>query len=100
MALDPNPESRSKEAETLEVAGRLEQPEIGRRIDFFREKLTSRLLWLFGGTVVLDVAVSGIASATGHDVSGFRDILREVLPAETGLLGAAIGYYFGERAAR
>ena len=84
--------------EILAVPEQLEQPEIGRSIDLFRERLTTRLLWVFVGTIGAEVAFAGVAMLTGHDVSPLRETLHDVVPAETGLLGAAIGYYFGERA--
>jgi hypothetical protein len=93
-------ELASREPEFLEVRGNLEKPDVGRNLDLFREKLTSRLLWLFGSTVIADVVLASVAAATGHDVTSARDLLHDVIPAETGLLGAAIGYYFGERAAK
>jgi hypothetical protein len=88
------------EPELLAVSERLERPELGRSIDHFREQLTTRLLWVFGGTIGGEVMLAGIAAFTGHDTSAIRDIMRDVIPAETGLLGLAIGYYFGEKAAK
>jgi hypothetical protein len=86
-----------KDPELLEIAGALKYPHVGRSIDVYREQLTNRLLALFGGTVLIDVIMAGIATFTGHDFSAAREVIRDVIPAETGLLGAAIGYYFGAR---
>ena len=92
--------ARDDEPELLEVSGNLEQPQVGRSIDVYREKLTNRLLYLFAATIVLDFGLAAIDALTGHPFADVRDVLRDVIPAETGLLGAAIGYYFGERAAK
>jgi hypothetical protein len=89
-----------EQPETLAVPDQLERPELGRSIDVFRERLTTQLLWVFIGTIGADVMFAGIAMWTGHDMSPLREMLHDVVPAETGLLGAAMGYYFGERSRR
>lgn len=91
---------RDEEPELQELSGKLEHPQVGRSIDLYREKLTNRLLYLFGATVILDFGLALVDAITGHPFTDVRDALREVIPAETGLLGAAIGCYFGERAAK
>ena len=84
--------------ETLEI-GQLEIPDIGGRVDQFREKL-ALLLVLFGLTIALYAVLVAINVWLGQDASLLAQGLHEVLPAETGLLGAAIGHYFGTRAGR
>jgi hypothetical protein len=92
--------SDEQQPEVLAVPEQLEQPELGRSIDLVRERLTTQLLWVFIGTIASEVVFAGIAMLTGHDVTPLREALHDVIPAETGLLGAAIGYYFGEKARR
>lgn len=87
-----------QQPEVLAVPEQLERPEIGKSIDVVRERLTTQLLWVFIGTIAAEVLFAGVAMLTGHDVSPLRETLHDVVPAETGLLGAAIGYYFGEKA--
>lgn len=99
MALTPNEPEAPLATPEADVVRDLERPRYG-PVDLFRERLTTRLLWLFGGTVAADIALTAVAAFTGHDASGVRDGLHDVIPAETGLLGAAIGYYFGERSRR
>jgi hypothetical protein len=86
-----------REPETLEIAGQLQQPHLGRSIDIYREKLTSRLIALFAGTVLLESIIAETAMITSHDFSTVREVVRDIIPAEVSLLGTAIGYYFGVR---
>lgn len=86
-----------REEETLEVVGSLQQPQLGRSIDIYRKELTRWLLALLAGTIFLEGVLAETAMLTGHDFSTVRDVSRDVILPEAGLLGTVIGYYFGVR---
>ncbi len=48
---------------------------------------------IFGATVALGF----ISSMTGYGWANTRELLQLLLPAETALLGSAVGFYFGTR---
>jgi hypothetical protein len=82
--------------EVISVSGNLERPEED-GLSLFRQGLTNKLIWVFGVTVVVGLGLSSLASQTGHDSTSILNFVHEVIPVETSLLGAAIGYYFAEK---
>ena len=60
--------------------------------ELVRTLVTLILLVIFGGTIYLTYQNLG-----GTNFTNARDLLQALLPAETGLLGTALGFYFGSR---
>jgi hypothetical protein len=77
------------------VAG--EEPRLrrGRNIDQTRAGLAWALVWIFGGTVAAVLLI--VALTSPHPASDVTELLRTLVPAETALLGSAVGFYFGTR---
>ena len=61
--------------------------------DLARSLIALALTILFGVTIVLAFAKTGNATTWANA----KDLLNMLLPAETGILGSALGYYFGTR---
>ena len=61
-----------------------------------RGALTVGLFVVFAVTIAVCLAVVALADASRWET--VKDLLQILLPAETGLLGSAAGFYFGTRA--
>ena len=83
----------------LTVQGELDdqEPRLRRRrhIDQTRAGLAWALVWIFGGTVAAVILI--VALTSPHPAAEVTEILKTLVPAETALLGSAVGFYFGTR---
>jgi Na+/H+-translocating membrane pyrophosphatase len=67
----------------------------GHNIDKTRAGLAIGFLAIFAVTVVAAILIAALSS---HEhVSDVNDLLHTLIPAETALLGSAVGFYFGTR---
>jgi hypothetical protein len=83
----------------LSVPGDVDESEPRLRRQRTVEKTRAGLAWallaIFAGTVLGVVLITAISShARGQDAS---QLLNTLLPAQTALLGSAVGFYFGTR---
>jgi hypothetical protein len=60
-----------------------------------RERVRWVLASILAGTFLLTVAAAFAGAQWGHQWANIREWLQAVLPAETAILGSAIGFYFG-----
>jgi hypothetical protein len=60
-----------------------------------RETVRWVLASILAGTFLLTVAAAFAGAQWGHQWANVREWLQAVLPAETAILGSAIGFYFG-----
>jgi len=105
----PGPESASELAEQapeeiveeppLTVSGDVDRQEPKTRprrtVDDTRAGLAWALVAIFGGTVG---AVILVVALNGHSPAAeVTELLKTLVPAETALLGSAVGFYFGIR---
>lgn len=67
-----------------------------RDIDKTRAGLAWALFLTFAGTVLAIVLI--VAFASHSRTEDATELLKTLLPAETALLGSAVGFYFGTRA--
>lgn len=67
----------------------------GRSIDQTRAGLAWALVIIFGLTIGAAIAV--IAFDSANPTGDVTELLRTLVPAETALLGSAVGFYFGTR---
>ncbi len=87
------------EEPTLSVEGDVDESEPRLRRERAHEKTRAGLAWAlfltFAGTVL---AVILVVAFGGHARSqDATELLKTLLPAETALLGSAVGFYFGTR---
>jgi hypothetical protein len=66
-----------------------------RDIDRTRAQITWAFIWIFAGTIAAVLLI--VAVANPHQSSEAIDVLKTLLPAETAVLGSAVGFYFGTR---
>jgi hypothetical protein len=64
-----------------------------------RERVRWVLASILAGTFLLTVAAAFAGAQWGHQWANVREWLQAVLPAETAILGSAIGFYFGTQRA-
>jgi len=69
--------------------------EIEMRREVTRGVLTIGLFAVFAVTIVVCLLIAAWADASRWET--VKDLLQVLLPAETGLLGSASGFYFGTR---
>jgi hypothetical protein len=67
----------------------------GRSIDSTRALLAGGFFVVFALTVAAAILVAAFAKQ--QHVSDVDSVLRTLIPAETALLGSAVGFYFGTR---
>jgi hypothetical protein len=60
-----------------------------------RERVRWILASFLAGTFLLTVGAAFAGAQWGHQWANVREWLQAVLPAETAILGSAIGFYFG-----
>ena len=60
-----------------------------------RERVRWILASILAGMFLLTVAAAFAGAEWGHQWANVREWLQAVLPAETAILGSAIGFYFG-----
>jgi len=65
-----------------------------------RERITrERVRWvlasIIAGMFLLTVAAAFAGAEWGHQWASVKEWLQAVLPAETAILGSAVGFYFG-----
>lgn len=60
-----------------------------------RERVRWVLASILAGMLFLTVAAAFAGAEWGHQWANVREWLQAVLPAETAILGSAIGFYFG-----
>jgi hypothetical protein len=60
-----------------------------------RERVRWVLASILAGTFLLTVGAAYAGAQWGHQWANVREWLQVVLPAETAILGSAIGFYFG-----
>lgn len=85
-----------------EITGRVDAPDPERRPVQLTPDDTARLLLAFTFVILfaLTIFFACIAVITdGSAWSKVREMLEVILPAETALLGSAVGFYFGARQA-
>lgn len=83
-----------------EIAGRVDPPDPRRRSIQLTPDDTARLIlaFTFVALFALTIFFACIAViADGSAWSKARELLQVILPAETALLGSAVGFYFGAR---
>jgi hypothetical protein len=101
-ALGDKPDDDSDEVvegPTLSVEGDVDESEPRLRRERAHEKTRAGLAWAlfltFAGTVLAVILVVAFGShARSQDAT---ELLKTLLPAETALLGSAVGFYFGTR---
>lgn len=96
------PEDGRDPDESAEIIADLPPPytvgaKVELRREFTRGTLTIGLFFVFGLTVVVCLLAAIWAGA--NQWAAVKDLLQILLPAETGLLGSAAGFYFGTRSA-
>lgn len=64
----------------------------GKHRDWVRASITYVFISIFALTVSASLAV---VIWFGKDYPNLKDLLQPLLPAETGLIGSAVGFYFG-----
>jgi hypothetical protein len=65
----------------------------------YKERTRTWLAFTFSGAFLLTIAFSYAGAILGpHRWAPVRDWLQIMLPAETGLFGSALGFYFGSNA--
>jgi hypothetical protein len=69
-------------------------PDVQETADTKREKTRAWLAYLFASLFTVTVLGALLAAATGKYTSSMAEVLDFVLPAETAVLGTAIGFYF------
>ena len=60
-----------------------------------RGMLAGTLILIFGLTILAGLLVAALGDT--EQTENMRSLLDVLLPAETGLLGSAVGYYYGAR---
>ncbi len=68
--------------------------------DQVRRNIASALVYSFMGTIVLSFALALYFSGNQAAWSNVKDLVQVLITAETGLMGAAIGFYFGSSTQR
>ncbi len=99
---EPNGDTEQEEvieAPALSIQGDMDEREPrlgrGRNIEKTRAGLAWALFLAFAGTVLAVILIVAFAShARSHEAD---ELLKTLLPAETALLGSAVGFYFGTR---
>ncbi|UCC87720.1 MAG: hypothetical protein JSV81_00015 [Anaerolineales bacterium] len=74
-----------------------QRPQIGARFDV--ADIRAYLAIGFGAILLLTVLFAFISVWVGVDWEQLKGLLDVLLPAETALLGSAVGFYFGSRKA-
>lgn len=69
----------------------------GRHRDWVRASITYTFIGIFALTVIASLIV---VIWFGKDYPDMKDLLQPLLPAETGLIGSAVGFYFGSETRR
>jgi hypothetical protein len=97
----PPTATADEQLSTLDVPAQLDSPRTRSvSIDDVRAKLAYAMVGIFATTVAADIAIVVFGHLSGPDLSAAKDIFHELIPAETGLLGSAIGFYFAGQAKR
>jgi hypothetical protein len=75
--------------------GTLLAPDVQETTETKREKTRAGLAYLFASLFTVTILGALFAAATGYYTSSMAEVLKFVLPAQTAVLGTALGFYFG-----
>jgi hypothetical protein len=95
----PAPGSAELRLSTIPRLSWIAQPGlvIAREAALSRARVLLAVSFVFAFLVILGASYAGFLF---HHPAAMKDWLQAVLPAETGLLGSAVGFYFGSSASR
>lgn len=88
--------SGEKTKDLGEISGPPPQVSAPTHEDQTRRWVTYWLLGIFSATILAALVIAALPGEDPHTLA-LKDILQMLLPAETGLLGSAIGFYFASR---
>ena len=85
----------------LDVPEQLEKPSTQSvSIDDVRAKLAFGMLGIFALTIIADIGISVFGHLIQADIGTAKEAFHELIAAETGLFGSAIGFYFAGQGKR
>ena len=87
-------DGQQEESTSTLTLGTLLRPDVQETTETKREKTRAGLAYLFASLFTVTVLGALFAAATGLYTSSLAEVLNFVFPAETAVLGTAIGFYF------